>query len=262
MAAGSLFNDGAAYERLMGRWTRLVAAPFLDWLGAPAAPRWLDIGCGTGSFTEEMVKRLHPASVAALDPSEGQLAAARAKPLLRDVDFRVAGAEDLPFADRSFDVASMALVIHFVPNPARGVAEMIRVVKPGGCVTAYVWDYAAAGAPTAPLMRVMKRLEMPVEAPPSANVTSIERLKATWEAAGATHVEARPITIAVAYESFDEFWGSLSVPAGPAGKTIAQLSSERKRELQDALRSEAPLMSDGSVRYEAHANAIKGRVPD
>jgi SAM-dependent methyltransferase len=126
------FNDGAAYERMMGTWSRPVGNTFLDWLAPAAGLRWIDIGCGSGAFTELVIERCAPAEVQGIDPSEAQLAFARTRPGARMAQFRRGDAMALPFPENSFDAAIMALVIFFVPDPAKGVAEMVRVVAPGG----------------------------------------------------------------------------------------------------------------------------------
>ena len=152
------FDDGAAYERYMGEWSRLAGETFLDWLAPKAGLRWLDVGCGNGAFTEMLVERCAPASVQGIDPSEGQLAYARARPAARLAQFRQGDAMALPFPDDTFDAAVMPLVIFFVPEPARGVAEMARVVCPGGAVTAYAWDMEGGGFPYQALHDEMRGL--------------------------------------------------------------------------------------------------------
>src|SRR6185369_14949446 len=141
------FNDGAAYERMMGVWSRLAGEVFLDWLSPPAGLRWIDVGCGNGAFTELLVERCAAAEVHGIDPSEAQLAFARSRPAARVAEFRQGSAMELPFADGSFDAAVMALVIFFVPDPSKGVAEMARVVRPGGTIAAYAWDILGGGFP-------------------------------------------------------------------------------------------------------------------
>ncbi len=132
-----VFTDGAAYERFMGRWSRLAGDVFLDWVAPPAGLNWLDVGCGNGASTALLLDRCAPALVRGIDPSEGQLAFARERLAGRPAQFEQGSAMDLPFADGQFDAAMMALVLFFVPDPARGLAEMARVVAPGGIVAAY-----------------------------------------------------------------------------------------------------------------------------
>src|SRR5262249_16441389 len=128
--APNLFDDGKAYERMMGRWSRLAGDKFLDWVAAPKNLKWIDIGCGTGAFTEALIERSAPASVIGVDPSESQLAYARIRPGTKRAEFRDADAQALPFPDNSFDAAAMALVIAFLPDPVKAAAEMARVVRP------------------------------------------------------------------------------------------------------------------------------------
>ena len=124
------YDDGTGYERYMGRWSRLAGEVFLDWLAPRPGLRWIDIGCGNGAFTELLVQRCAPAEVQGIDPSEAQLAFARARPTAGGAAFHQGDAMALPFPQDRFDTAVMALVIFFVPDPAKGVAEMVRVVCP------------------------------------------------------------------------------------------------------------------------------------
>ena len=137
---GELFPDGEAYERLMGRWSRLAGEAFLDWLDVPKGLRWLDVGCGNGAFTEVLIARSAPAAVAAIDPSNAQLAYARARLGTKLAQFQRGDAQQLPFGDSTYDIAVMALVISFVPDPLKAVTEMARVVRPGGWIATYMWD--------------------------------------------------------------------------------------------------------------------------
>ena len=150
------FNDGAAYERYMGRWSQLVGETFLDWLAPASGLRWLDVGCGNGAFTDMIVERCGPIFVQGIDPSEEQLAFARTRFASRIAQFRVGDAMAVPFPDAAFDAAIMPLVIFFVPDPAQGVAEMARVVCPGGIVAAYAWDMLGGGFPYEALMAEMR----------------------------------------------------------------------------------------------------------
>jgi SAM-dependent methyltransferase len=185
MSSGEqLFNDGAAYERLMGRWSRRVGDVFLDWIEARKGLRWLDVGCGTGAFTEQVIQGCAPAAMVGIDPSAEQLAFAGTRAGLAAAEFRVGDAQDLPFADNSFDIAVMALVIHFVPDPAKAVTELTRVLHRGGQAATYAWDYTAGGSPVAPVPAAMKAIGLESPGPPSPNATSLPALEAFWRTAG------------------------------------------------------------------------------
>ena len=152
------FDDGAAYDEFMGRWSRAVGAVFLDWLAAPRKAAWLDVGCGTGAFTTLIVKTCAPARVAAVDPGAAQIEFARRQPVAKRADFRVADAQTLPFSDGTFDVVASALVINFIPDRARAVAQMRRVTRPYGTVGGYVWDFADDRSPSWPFNRALSAL--------------------------------------------------------------------------------------------------------
>src|SRR3954454_10427402 len=177
MSEEPLFNDAAAYERLMGRWSRRAGEEFLRWLDPPQGARWIDIGCGTGAFTALIVDKSCPAEVVGIDPAEEQLAFARSRSGMTGVDFRRADAERLPFSEGSFDIAAMALVVHFLRNPQQAVAEMVRVLRPGGLAAAYVWDYSAHGSPTAPMVAALRTLGFEFPGPPSAAFASLTGLE-------------------------------------------------------------------------------------
>ena len=259
--APSQFNDGSAYERLMGRWSQLAGATFLDWLGLPNGLKWLDVGCGNGAFTEVLIRKNAPAEVSGVDPSEGQLAYARTRPGAKLAQFKVAGAQDLPFPDNSFDAAVMPLVISFVPDPVKAAAEMKRVVKPGGWLGAYMWDVPGGGLPLQPVQAVMKELGAATANPPGYLASTEASMRQTWAANALEAIETRVIRIRVTYKDFDDFWTSNSVPVGPSGAAIAKLTPAEKEKLRSVLRERLPTAADGSISYEPFANAVKGRVP-
>jgi len=256
----NLFADGAAYERLMGRWSRLAGDVFLDWFDIPANLRWIDVGCGNGVFTEAVIARCAPAEVIAIDPSEGQLAYARTRPGAKVAQFRVGDAQALPCADDRFDVAAMALVITFLSDPGKAVAEMARVVRPGGWVGTYMWDVPGGGTPVHPIYVAMESLGMPSPRPPGAEVSRRDAMQALWQDAGLEAIETRVIRVPVVYAGFDDFWNSNSVPVGPQGKAIEAMSPATREQLRARVRDQLPIGSDGRVRYESFANAVKGRV--
>ncbi len=259
--APNLFNDGKAYERLMGRWSQRVAPRFIDWLDPPKGLRWIDVGCGNGAFTDVLIARCAPAAVTGIDPSDGQLAYARTRPGTRMAQFRIADAQSLPFADDSFDAASMALVITFLPDPVKAASEMARVVKPGGIVATYMWDFMGGGFPLMPIYTAMKSLGMAAPAPPNIDASQRDAMQAIWQQAGLQAVATEVIRIAVGYSDFDDFWASNSVPVGTSGKAISELAPAARETLKATLREQLPIAADGSIAYEAFANAVKGRVP-
>jgi ubiquinone/menaquinone biosynthesis C-methylase UbiE len=245
----------------MGRWSRVVGKAFLDWLDAPTNCRWLDVGCGNGAFTEELIARCAPAAVVAIDPSDNQLAFARTRPGVKVADFRVGNALDLLFADHSFDVAVMALVISFLPDPERAIAEMARVVRPGGLVAAYMWDVPGGGTPVHPIYVAMESMGVSLDRPPNPAVSRREVMQAMWEGVGLESVVTRVIRLETAYSDFDDFWDSNTLPIGPQGKLISEMSQKEKEQLRTQLRDRLPATSDGRIIYEAFANAVQGRVP-
>jgi ubiquinone/menaquinone biosynthesis C-methylase UbiE len=257
--AGQMFSDGKVYERMMGRWSKRVGLIFLDWLDAPKGLHWVEVGCGNGAFTEELIARTAPRAVDAIDPSEGQLAFARTRPAAKLAQFKLADAQALPFADNSFDAAAMALVITFIPDPAKAVAEMARVVRPGGFIATYMWDIAGGGLPLAPVGRAFKAMGKDY-ARVSETASNRDAMQAFWHGAGLQAIETRVIRIPVNFSSFDDFCESNLVPIGPAGQVLSKMSATEMTQFKELLRRQLPIAADGSIAYEAFANAVKGRV--
>lgn len=253
------FDDGTAYERYMGKWSQLAGETFLDWLAPKSGLRWLDVGCGNGAFTEMLVERCAPASVVGIDPSEGQLAYARTRPAARVAQFRQGDAMSLPLPDDTFDAAVMPLVIFFVPDPAKGVAEMARVVCAGGTVTAYAWDMEGGGFPYQTLHDEMRGLGVAVPTPPSPDASRIDALRDLWIGAGLKSVETREINVRRTFEDFDDYWAT--VHGGPSvGPQLAAMASDDLALLKSRMRAHLPADADGRINYSARANAVKGRV--
>jgi ubiquinone/menaquinone biosynthesis C-methylase UbiE len=232
------FDDGAAYERYMGEWSRLAGATFLDWLAPKSGLRWLDVGCGNGAFTEMLVERCAPASVHGIDPSEWQLAYARTRPAARVAEFRQGDAMALPFPDDTFDAAVMPLVIFFVPDPARGVAEMARVVCAGGVVTAYTWDMEGGGFPYGALHDEMRGRGVVVPSPPSPETSRIDAMQDLWTGAGLDSVKTREIIVQRTFDDFDDYW--TTILGGPSvGPQLAAMASEELALLKARVRAPA-----------------------
>ncbi len=255
------FNDGAAYERYMGEWSRLAGETFLDWLAPKSGLRWLDVGCGNGAFTEMLVERCAPVSVHGIDPSEGQLAFARTRPASRVAQFHQGDAMAQPFPDDTFDAAVMPLVIFFVPDPAKGVAEMARVVRAGGHVTAYAWDMVGGGFPYEALQFEMRGLGVAVPVPPSPDASRIDAMRDLWTDAGLDSVETREIIVQRTFASFDDYWET--VLGGPSvGPQLAAMASGELALLKARMRAHLPADATGRITCSARANAVKGRVPN
>lgn len=253
------FNDGAAYERLMGRWSRKVGREFLRWCNVPAGGRWLDVGCGNGAFTEEIVAHAQPSAVQGIDPSPAQIDYARKRTGTAMARLDVGDAQALPYGNAEYDAAVMALVIAFVPDPAKGVAELVRVLKPGGLAATYMWDIPAGGVPTAPFYRTLKQMGMDAAQPPSAEISAREPLERLWREAGLADVEMTEFRITVHFIDFEDFWQANTLPVGPQAARIKALAPEQVDELKRRLREQLKPAADGSISYEAVANAVKGR---
>jgi SAM-dependent methyltransferase len=253
------FEDGAAYDRYMGVWSRSVGQAFLDWLSAPAGLRWLDIGCGSGAFTEMIVRRCAPSAVAGIDPSEAQLAHARQQAALSAVDFQQGDAMALPFGDDSFDVAVMPLVIFFVPQPPKGVAEMARVVRNGGTVSAYAWDVTGGGFPYDLLWQELRAMSLPVPTEPSRDASRLEVQRSLWAGAGMVDIETRELTVQRTFTSFDDYW--TTILGGPSvSGTLKAMPPNQIAHLKSRLHEVLPASANGQITLSARANAVKGRV--
>jgi len=254
------FDDGAAYERMMGVWSSLAGEVFLDWLKLPAGLRCIDVGCGNGAFTELLVERCAPTEVQGIDPSAGQLAFARERHKAKVAEFRQGDAMALPFADKSFDAAFMALVIFFVPEPAKGIAEMVRVVRSGGTVATYAWDWLDGGFPLDALQVEMRAMGVKTMRPVSAEAARMNALRGLWADAGLEAVEAREIVVQRTYKDFEEFW-TTSLKGASVGPTIAAMPPDDVELLKARVRARLPGDAAGRITYGARANAITGRVP-
>lgn len=251
------FDDGAAYERYMGKWSQIAGETFLDWLAPESGLRWLDVGCGNGAFTEMVVERCAPFSVQGIDPSEAQLAFARTRPAARVAQFRQGDAMALPFSDDTFDVAVMPLVIFFVPVPATGVAEMARVVCPGGTVAAYAWDMEGGGFPYEALHVEMRELGVEVPVPPSPDASRIDAMRDLWTGAGLNDIETREITVQRTFADFDDYWTTI-LGGSSVGPTLAAMSRDDLTLLKSRMRARLSTDATGSITYSARANAVKG----
>jgi SAM-dependent methyltransferase len=254
------FEDGAAYERMMGRWSRLAGDVFLDWLAPPPGLRWIDIGCGNGAFTERIVERCAPAEVQGIDPSEAQLAFARTRPAARVAEFRQGDAMALPFPAARFDAATMALVIFFVPDPAKGLAEMARVLAPGGIAAAYAWDMLGGGFPLDAILAELREMGLKPVLPPSVEASRMQALRELWAGAGLEAVETREIAVTRGFADFEDYWATALLGSSLRAR-VETMAPAEVAELKRRVNARVPADAAGRLTLSARANAVKGRLP-
>lgn len=254
------FDAADDYERFMGRWSRALGEKFLAWFNPAKGVSWLDVGCGTGAFSELIITRCAPASIAGLDPSSEQIDYVRE--LLPGRRFEVADATAMPFDDRSFDVVASALVLHFISDRVKALAEMKRVLRPGGLVGAYTWkrtensDFAAY----VPILRAAERVGGVALRSGVVPEGSVDGMRGSLQAAGFTGAEAIEIEVTQTYGSFGEYWEAQTLPFSPSGKTVAKLDDAQRAKAIDLLR-ETLVAADGTITYSAIAIAGKARKP-
>ena len=254
------FNvPGEAYDRFMGRYSIPLSSEFAAFAGVRPFDRVLDVGCGPGALTAAVVHLVGAANVLACDPSPPFVAVCAARN--PGVDVRAGTAEQVPFADGSVDAALAQLVLHFVGDPPAAVAELSRVVKPGGTIAACVWDFFAGME----LLRAFwdAALTIDSDAPDEAHSLRFGRLGelSQWLSdGGCTDVAETTLTVTSTYRDFDEFWASIGDGVGPVGSYLQSRSDDDRQRLHAAL-FERLGRPDGSFTLSAVARAAKGRVP-
>lgn len=256
-----IFDAADDYERLMGQWSRLVGERFLDWLAPAQGLRWLDIGCGTGAFTQLILNRCAPAAIAGVDPAPAQIEYARNHTTA--ADFRVADATALPFGDDAFDAVTSALVINFIPDRPTAFREMHRVLRAGGMVSAYQWDRRIDEnhSPFAPIETGLREIGADVLQPPVAPEATPDGARAALGRAGFVDIDIDTVEARRSFQDFDEYWQIQSMPISPAGKSIAALGETKRTELREVMRRTLPAAADGTVGYSSRALAFKARKP-
>jgi SAM-dependent methyltransferase len=258
--AGDMWALGDAYERYMGRWSRLVAAEVVDRMSVPPGLRWLDVGCGTGEVTRVVLERAAPAEVVGVDPSEGFLAyARRSVPTAR---FEVGSATGLPFVDGEFDAVLSGLVLNFVPEPERAAAEMVRVTHSGGTVAAHVWDYSTGMGMIRSFWDAAAELDPAAVTADQAELFPLcypEPLRTLFAGAGATEVTVDPVEVQTRFRDFDDYWTPFLGGQGPAPSYAMSLPDRARDDLRDLLRARLPYQTDGSIALTARAWLVRGR---
>jgi SAM-dependent methyltransferase len=255
------WSAGAAYEPYVGRWSRLVACDFLDWLAVPAGARWIDVGCGTGALSETILARARPRQVLGVDQAQPFLDFARRRIDDALVEFRPGSAQALPADGRAFDAAVSGLMLNFVAEPVKALAEMTRVVRPGGIVAVYVWDYAGE-------MQLMRRFwDAAAVLDPAAReldegrrfpLCHPDRLAALFREAGLSAPASRAIDVPTVFRDFDDYWTPFLGGQGPAPGYCMALSESARAALRERLRATLPVAADGSISLSARAFAVRG----
>ena len=263
MAGLDVFNRAGSYEPYVGRWSRRLAPVFVEWLGVEPGSRWLDVGCGTGALTDAILATAEPRAVSGVDPSAGFIAHAQAAITDARAGFQVGNAMQLPFGGGEFDAAAAALVLNFVPEPRVAIAEMRRVVRAGGRVGAYVWDYAVG-------MRMMRVFwDAAVELDPAAashdegkrsSICNPPALRAGFEGAGLQDVDVVPLDCEMAFTGFDDYWTPFLGGQAPAPAYAMSLDEASRLRLRELIRSRLAIEPDGTIRMVSRAWAVRGTV--
>jgi len=227
-----------SYDRFMGRYSLPLAPQLADLAGIAAGQLAIDVGCGPGALTSVLVDRLGPDNVAAVDPSEPFVAAAKERH--PGVDVRLASAEQLPFDDDQFDAALAQLVVHFMADPVAGLREMARVTRDGGVVAASVWDLAGSRAPISPFWEAAREEDPNVSDESKLAGAREGHLKELFDAAGLHDVTETTHSVDVEHASFDEWWEPFTLGVGPAGAHYASLGAEEQVALRERCRGRFP----------------------
>lgn len=260
-----MFADAKAYERFMGRWSRLIAPALAAFAEIPDAARVLDIGSGTGSLASAIARRHQRAHVTGIDPSKEYIEyASSINPFPGRVEFQSGDAQDLKLPSASFDAALSLLVFNFIPDAGKALAELRRVIKPGGRISAATWDYSAG-------MRMLRIFwDAAVSVDPGAEKRDEKRmplcrageLQSLWASAGLLNVGEQPLDITMRFENFADYWDPFLLGQGPAGAYLAGIDSGRRQALRRKVRTRLRLTSDDEpFDLPARAWAVRGTVP-
>jgi SAM-dependent methyltransferase len=249
------FVAADAYDRYMGRYSAPLAPLLADFAGVTSGQRVLDVGCGTGALVAELVNRLGPGAVTAVDPSEPFVAAVEER--FPEVEAHRAAAEELPFTDATFDASLAQLVVHFMADPLVGIREMGRVTRPGGVVTACVWDFGGDADPLSLFWAAARSLDPEVEGEAHLAGTREGHLAELFEDAGLDEVEDGLLSIAVEHPTFEDWWEPFTLGVGPGGSYVAGLASADVEKLREECRRRLP---DPPFSLTGQAWAARGRA--
>ena len=243
-----------AYLQFMGRYSEPLAGLFADLAGIGRGQRALDVGCGPGALTAELVRRLGADAVCAVDPSQPFAAAAGAR--CPGADVRLAAAEQLPFGDGTFDVTMAQLVVHFMTSPVAGLREMGRVTRRGGVVAACVWDHAGGRGPLAAFWQAVRELDPRAQDESSLPGAREGHLAQLFGQAELSVARATALTVQIQHPTFEKWWEPFTLGVGPAGAYVASLDHEHRAALREHCRATLP----PPVKVSATAWAVTGRT--
>jgi SAM-dependent methyltransferase len=257
------WEQGEAYERYVGRWSRLVAREFLDWLAVSSHKRWVDVGCGTGRLTEAILAQCDPAAVTSIDRSAGFLAEARRRVADERARFQVGDAMGLPLDADSCDVAVSGLVLNFVADPAVMAREMVRLTRPGGKVAVYVWDYAGVMEMMRQFWdaaRAVRPQDTMLDEGARFSICEPDALAALWNDVGLSAVTTRAIDIHTVFRDFEDYWSPFLGGQGSAPTYLASLDTETQARIREHLQTRLIPSADGTLDLRARAWAVQGTV--
>lgn len=259
----TLWTSGEAYEPYVGRWSRRVAPEFLNWLAAPPAQDWVDVGCGTGELTRAILEWRDPRSVRGVDPSAAFIDFARDRIKDDRATFTNGDAQGLPYEDGSADVVVSGLVLNFVPDPVAAILEFARVARTGGTVAAYVWDYAGEMQMMRYFWDAARQLDRAADELDEGQRCSIctaETLTDLFSVGHLDQVESCAIDVPTVFTDFDDYWSPFLGGQAPAPRYVMSLSERHRNELRDLMRARLPIAADGTIPLMARAWAVRGTL--
>ena len=261
----SMFADAQAYDRFMGRWSKLAAPLLVDFAGISDGGHVLDVGSGTGSLALSIVERMPRCHVTGIDPSSEYITYAQSQTRSDRIRFQTGDAQEMAFGNGAFDHSLSLLVFNFIPDPKKALLEIRRVTKSGGCIAAAVWDYGQD-------MRMLRLFwDAAIALDPAAEKLDEKHmplcrsgeLSHLWQQAALDRIEERPLDIAMTFASFRDFWDPFLLGQGPAGAYVAQLPRDRRQSLAEEVKRRLMLAGDSApFTLRGRIWAVRGMVPN
>ena len=256
------WNDGDPYEYFMGRWSSKMAIEFFSWLNPAANQTWLDLGCGTGALSKVIKSKYHPNHIICMDPSEDFLKIAKKE--LGNAQILVGTAGDIQLSDNSVDITVLGLVLNFIPDLESALIEIKRVIKSGGLVAAYVWDYSGKME----MLRYFWNAAI-IENPDAVKldegvrfpICNEDELKTAFSQAGFENISIAEIDIETHFQNFEDYWNPFLGGQGPAPTYLKTLSKDQFEKLKASVYESLPIDADGSIRLIGRALSVRANKP-